>query len=156
MGLLSGLFGNASQVDVESLRTEYAPVLVEGEELLAGFKVIRVTFVFTSKRMILVDKQGLTGIKREYLSIPFSSITCFSMESAGIGDFDAELKIWVQGQPDPIVKEVKSGSNAELIYRLIGEVPFTPLDKGVAATIDAYRGLLARGLVEPEAPGRGG
>ena len=43
------------------------------------------------------------------------------MESAGIGDFDAELKIWVQGQPDPIVKEVKSGSNAELIYRLIGE-----------------------------------
>lgn len=58
-----------------------------------AFKVIRDMFVFTNKRLIIVDKQGVTGKKAEYLSVPYGSITRFSKESAGMMDLDADLKI---------------------------------------------------------------
>ena len=67
--------------------------------------------VFTPKRLILVDKQGLTGKKVEYLSIPWSSIIAFATETAGSWDLDSELKIWVKGQSAPTIKRFKKGSN---------------------------------------------
>ena len=57
------------------------------------------------KRFVLVDKQGLTGSKVEYHSIPYKSITHFSIETAGTFDLDAELKIWISGTPAPIQKQ---------------------------------------------------
>jgi hypothetical protein len=58
--------------------------------------------VFTDKRFIFVNRQGLTGKKVDYQSIPYRSITRFSIETAGAFDLDAELKIWVAGNPAPI------------------------------------------------------
>jgi len=55
--------------------------------------LIRALFVFTNKRLILVDKQGLTGNKVEYHSLPYRIITHFSVETAGHFDLDAELKV---------------------------------------------------------------
>lgn len=63
-----------------------------------GFKLVRDTFIFTDKRLILIDIQGLTGSKREYLSIPYKSISRFSIETAGTFDLDAELKIWISSE----------------------------------------------------------
>ena len=119
MGLLDGLMGNASEVSNEKLQAEFASVLIEGEYLEKGFKVIRDTFVFTNKRLILVEKQGLTGSKAEYLSIPYRSIIRFSKESAGMLDLDAELKIWITGQTEPIRKEFKKDNNINLVYQLL-------------------------------------
>ena len=67
-----------------------------------AYQLIRDYFVFTDKRFILVDKQGVTGSKVEYLSIPYRSIIRFSVETAGTFDLDAELKIWVSGSAAPI------------------------------------------------------
>lgn len=61
--------------------------------------------MFTNKRLLLVDKQGLTGNKVEYHSLPYRSITHFSVETAGNFDLDAELKIWISGSPAPIQKQ---------------------------------------------------
>jgi len=72
-------------------------------------------FIFTNKRLILVDKQGLTGKKIEYHSIPYKSITHFSIETAGNFDLDAELKIWVSGTPGAIEKKFNKTLN---IYQL--------------------------------------
>jgi Bacterial PH domain len=102
MGLLSGLMGNASEVDVEKLQTEFAQVLTPGERIEKAFQLIRDMFVFTDKRLIFVNKQGLTGSKVEYQSIPYRSITRFSIETAGTFDLEAELKIWLTGTPAPI------------------------------------------------------
>jgi hypothetical protein len=66
MGLFSGLLGNAGEVKKEDLLKEYSNLLIEGESIEIGFKLIRDTFIFTSKRLILIDKQGLTGSKIEY------------------------------------------------------------------------------------------
>lgn len=119
MGLLDGLMGNASEVSLDRLQNEFSLVLVEGEHLEKAFKVIRDMLVFTNKRLILVDKQGLTGSKAEYLSVPYRSIIKFSKESAGLLDLDAELKIWITGQPEPIRKEFKKDNNINLVYQLL-------------------------------------
>lgn len=105
MGLLDGLMGNASEVEVERIEGEFARVLASGERIEKAYLLIRDLFVFTNKRLLLVDKQGLTGNKVEYHSLPYRSITHFSVETAGNFDLDAELKIWISGSPAPIQKQ---------------------------------------------------
>ena len=121
MGLISGLMGHATQLSADSIKEDFAPLLVDGENILKAYKLIRDLFVFTNKRLILVDKQGMTGSKVEYLSIPYSKITCFAKESAGLLDLDAELKIWITGHPQPIVKEFKKDNSVNEIYQLLSQ-----------------------------------
>jgi hypothetical protein len=104
MGLLDGLIGNASKIDNASIQQEFAAVLADGEAVEHAYKLIRDLFVFTNKRLVLVDKQGITGSKIEIHSIPYRSITHFSVETAGTLDMDAELKIWISGSAAPIQK----------------------------------------------------
>ena len=102
MGLISGLIGNASEADTGKLQTEFAQALAPGERIERGYQLLRDLFIFTDKRLIFVNKQGLTGSKLEYLSIPYRSIVRFSVETAGAFDLEAELKIWLTGTPEPI------------------------------------------------------
>jgi hypothetical protein len=78
--------------------------MASGERIEKAYLLIRDLFVFTNKRLLLVDKQGLTGNKVEYHSLPYRNITHFSVETAGHFDLDAELKIWISGSPVPIQK----------------------------------------------------
>lgn len=105
MGFLSGLLGNAGVVPADKLQADYGRLLTEGETIEVGFVVVRDTFVFTNKRLILVDVQGFTGRKIEYLSIPYNKVTKFSIETAGSLDLDAELKLWIGSDPMPIQKK---------------------------------------------------
>ena len=101
MGIFSGLLGNASEVDVTTVRAQFAPVLIDGEVIEKAYQLIRDMFVFTNRRLIFVNRQGLTGNKVDYASIPYKNITRFSIETAGALDLDAELKIWVTGGQAP-------------------------------------------------------
>ena len=121
MGLISGLMGHASEISIEKLQEEFSPILIEGEVLEKAFKVIRDMYVFTNKRLIFVEKQGVTGSKVEYQSIPYKSIIRFSKESSGLLDFDAELKIWLSGMHDPIKKEFKKDNNINEVYQLLSK-----------------------------------
>lgn len=103
MGLFSALMGNAGVVGQEELTREYAKLLTEDEEIELGFKLIRDTFIFTSKRLVLVNKQGITGSKTEYLSINYKQISRFSIETAGTFDLEAELKIWISSEREPSI-----------------------------------------------------
>jgi hypothetical protein len=107
MGLLSGLMGNASEKNIKDVEQEFEHILADGEQLERAFVIIRDLIVFTDKRLILVDKQGVTGKKVEYLSVPYSKINRFSVETAGHFDLDAELKIWLSGTQAPIQKEFR-------------------------------------------------
>lgn len=105
MGLFSALLGNAGTVSIEDLKNNYGLLLIDEEEIQLGFKLIRDVFIFTNKRLILIDKQGLTGSKVEYKSIVYKSISRFSIETAGTFDLDAELKIWVSSEQVPSIKK---------------------------------------------------
>ncbi len=105
MGLLNKLMGNASEVSSEKLNEKYARLLVENEVVELGFKLLRDTFMFTNKRLILIDVQGLTGSKVEYKSLPYKNISRISLETAGTFDLDAELKIWISSENLPSVSK---------------------------------------------------
>ncbi len=105
MGLISSLLGNAGAIQSEKLQKEYGILFTEEESIEIGFKLIRDTFIFTNKRLIMVDKQGATGKKTEYLSIPYKSISRFSVETAGTFDLEAELKIWISSEQSPSIEK---------------------------------------------------
>ncbi|MCQ0987833.1 PH domain-containing protein [Jiella marina] len=120
MGLLSGLMGLTSDVDVESVRDDLEPILIENETIVLAFMVVRDMLVFTDLRLILVDKQGMTGRKRTIQSIPYRAITTFSVETAGSFDADSEMTIWVSGQP-PLKRELSRRSNIAGIQKSLAE-----------------------------------
>jgi hypothetical protein len=105
MGLFSALMGNAGAVSKDDLKKNFGTLLIDNEEIELGFKLLRDTFIFTSKRLIIVDIQGLTGSKTEYVSVAYKSISRFSVETAGTFDLDAELKIWISSEPLPSIRK---------------------------------------------------
>ena len=121
MGLLSSVLGNAGVVAPDKIETDYAQLLAEGETIEVGFAVFRDTFIFTDKRLMIVDVQGMTGKKIEYLSIPYSKITKFSIETSGRFDLDAELKIWVGSDTSPIQKKFNKKVNIYDLQRVLAQ-----------------------------------
>lgn len=117
MGILSGLLGNATEVDVNKVQNELKGVLIPEEQVEAGFQVLRDQFVFTNKRLILIDRQGFSGKKVEYKSIPYSSIKYFSVETAGTFERDADLKIHLTGTV--ISKDLKKGIDVVGLQRML-------------------------------------
>ncbi len=77
MGLLSGLMGNASQKNVDKVERDLEDILVPGEQVTLAFSLIRDLIVFTEFRLILVDKQGVTGKKTSYKSLTLSLYLSF-------------------------------------------------------------------------------
>ena len=84
-------------VDVQSVAGEVEMMLVDGEQVLFGFKTIRDKVVITNKRIITINVQGITGKKKDFTSLPFSKVQAFSVETAGTLDLDCELDLWFSG-----------------------------------------------------------
>lgn len=114
--------GNASQANVDKVTKDLAPVLFDGEQVDLAFVLVRDLIVFTEKRLILVDKQGVTGKKTEYRSIPYKSISRFSVETSGHFDLDAELKIWISSGVEPAESlQFKNDSSVLDIQKALAE-----------------------------------
>lgn len=119
MSILSGFLGHASAFDPGRAQEEYAKLFADREVVQGAFKLLRDVVLFTDRRLIFIDKQGLTGGKTEYLSIPYRSIVRFSVESAGHFDLDAELKIWVTGAAAPIERTFDRGLDVYAIQAIL-------------------------------------
>lgn len=94
-------------------------LLVENEQILASFSSMRDKLVFTNGRIIAVNVQGITGMKKDFTSIPYSRIQMYSVETAGTMDFDSELTIWVSGMGE-FKFEFTSGSDVVGLSKMIG------------------------------------
>lgn len=121
MGLLSGMLGLASEANPERIEAEFRGILAEGEQVERAYMLIRDLIVFTNKRLVIVDKQGITGQRAEWLSIPYRAITRFSKETAGPLDIDSELRIWVGSEPEPLKKELRGNKSVHEIYQVLGQ-----------------------------------
>ncbi len=106
MGLL-----NATAADPRELIDKHREALIDGETVYYAFKTVRDFVAFTNWRVLYINVQGITGSKREYLTVPYRSITAFSIESAGTFDLDAEVSIFLSGH-DPI--EFRIGRNSDI------------------------------------------
>lgn len=119
MGIFDGLMGNAWELCAEDVEREMKRLLASGEQVEKAYKLIRDLIIFTDKRLILVDKQGMTAKKVEYHSIPYRSITHFSIETAGNFDLDAELNIWISGEEMPIQKQFSKSLDIYELQRVL-------------------------------------
>jgi hypothetical protein len=121
MGLIDTLLGHASEKNLDKISADFAPLLAPGEVLQRAFGLIRDLIVFTDRRLIFVNKQGVTGSKVEYLSVPYRSIVMFSIETAGHFDLEAELRIWVSGQATPLTRSLGRNAGAQEIVALLAQ-----------------------------------
>lgn len=89
-------FQNATYFKLKE-HDEYAgrvtDLLLPTEEVVGSFKAMRDGVVFTNKRIIAVNVQGITGSKKDFTSLPYSKVVAFSVETAGTFDLDAELDL---------------------------------------------------------------
>lgn len=73
------------------------PIVTSGEDIIATYQSMRDGIVFTNKRIIAINVQGITGKKKDVTSLPYSKIQAFSVETAGVLDLDSELELWFSG-----------------------------------------------------------
>ena len=90
-------FVKMSKVNPDKLMKDIQPLLVNGETLVGAYQAMRDYVVFTNKRVISVNVQGITGKKRDFTSMPYSKISVFSIETAGVLDLDSELEMYFSG-----------------------------------------------------------
>jgi hypothetical protein len=116
----NGTFVKLGPLDPNSLARELEPLLIQGEEVLLAFKGMRDSVVFTSKRLISINVQGLTGKKRDYTSLPLNRVQAWSVETAGTFDLDSELDLWFSGL-GRVRLEFKGDVDIRRISNLIGQ-----------------------------------
>ena len=115
MGIL-----NATVWDAADAADSLGYALGRGEGVRFAFKLVRDSIIFTDRRIMITDIQGLTGSKRRYLSIPYRAITTFALESAGHFDLDTELTITVSGS-EPIALNLSRGADVPGLVTLLTE-----------------------------------
>lgn len=90
-------FAKLRPVDGSDLVSLVEPMLIPDEQIIATYQGIRDGVIFTDKRIISINVQGLTGKKKDFTTMPYSKIQVFSVETAGHFDLDAELDLWFSG-----------------------------------------------------------
>lgn len=116
----NGVFVKLKKLNPEKIMSDIEPLLVMGESVISAYKGIRDYVVFTDKRVISVNAQGITGKKRDYTSMPYSKISVFSVETAGVFDLDSELEMYFSGL-GKVRFEFTGASDIVQIGQLIGE-----------------------------------
>jgi len=84
-------------VSPSNFESMISPLFVEGESILSAFQGLRDGVVFTNKRIIAINVQGITGKKKDFTSLPYSKIQAYSVETAGVFDLDSELELYFSG-----------------------------------------------------------
>ena len=97
-----------------------SPMYTSEERTIASFKSIRDGVVFTNKRIIAINVQGITGKKKDFTSLPYSKIQAFSVETAGVFDLDSELEIWISGL-GKVKFEFSGNADVTQICKIISE-----------------------------------
>ena len=91
----SGFFARLKKVDNGEFSAIINDFLIGGESIVGSYQSVRDGIVFTNKRIITINVQGITGKKKDFTSIPYSKIATFSLETAGVFDMDADLEIYL-------------------------------------------------------------
>lgn len=118
-------FNNASffklnMVSNDIFSTQILPILIDGETILSSYKGLRDGVVFTNKRIIAINVQGITGKKKDFTSMPYSKIQVYSVETSGVFDLDSELELWFSGV-GKVKFEFTSNSNVSEICKSISD-----------------------------------
>ena len=122
-------FNNANYLKLKRVKdTEFSEVITElfidGEKILSTYRGIRDGVLFTNKRIIAVNVQGITGKKKDFTSMPYNKIQVYSVETAGTVDLDSELILWFSGI-GKVKFEFTANSNVSEICKNISQYVLT-------------------------------
>ncbi len=86
---------NLKQIPADAVRQEVGGLLINGENVVFAFQTVRDQLIFTNKRIIAVDVQGITGKRKSFATMPYSKIQFFSIQTVGFMEMfpDSELYI---------------------------------------------------------------
>lgn len=116
----NAVFAKLRPVDDSAFRSTIAPMFADGEFIIGTYQGIRDGVVFTNKRIIAINVQGISGKKKDFTSLPYSKIQAYSVETAGMLDNDSELDLWFSGLGHVRFEFVRA-MNVVDICRLISE-----------------------------------
>ncbi len=106
------------EVEKETFEDTVSEFLIDGEETIACYKAVRDYLVFTNKRMIMVDVQGITGMKKEFEFIPYRNIQTFKVKTAGLVDIDMDVELQIVGH-GKVHMEFATSTDAGKLVRMI-------------------------------------
>ena len=87
---------NLKPIDVSQVRSEVGSFLIDGEEILEAFKTVRDQVVFTNKRIISIDVQGITGKRKSFSTLPYSTIQFFEVQTPGFMEIFPDTELFIQ------------------------------------------------------------
>ena len=113
---------NLKPINLSEVRDEVNGLLIPGEEAVLAFKTIRDQLIFTNKRIIAVDVQGLTGTRKSFSSMPYSKIQFFSIQTPSVAEFVQDSELFLMYANGFTAKfEFKGNVNIGAIGRMISE-----------------------------------
>lgn len=87
---------NLKPIDFKDVQNDVSNLLIDGEELIGAYKTVRDQVVFTNKRVITIDVQGITGKRKDYSTLPYSKLQYFSVQTPGFAELipDCEMELY--------------------------------------------------------------
>jgi hypothetical protein len=107
-------------IEESKVREDFYKFLIDGEDIIAGFKSVRDQVIFTNKRVIAANVQGITGSKVDYTSLPYNKVNAFSVETSGTFDLDCEIELYLS-EVGKVRFEIKGSFDIVLFNRHISE-----------------------------------
>lgn len=109
-------------IPVSDVRGEVNGLLIDGEEIAAAFKSVRDQLIFTNKRVISVDVQGITGKRKSFSSMPYSKVQFFSVQTPGFAEIIPDSELVLTFSNGYVAKfEFKGGTDIGKIGRMISD-----------------------------------
>lgn len=115
----NGSFFKLKMISSSTGEDMISPLLIDDENVISAYGSLRDYVIFTNKRIVAVNVQGVTGKKKDFSSLPYAKISAFSVETAGHFDLDSELELWFSGL-GKVKFEFTGNSNIVQIGQLIG------------------------------------
>ena len=113
---------NLTPINMNSIHNEVAGLLVRGEQPVMAFKTIRDQLVFTNKRIISIDVQGITGKRRSFNSMPYSKVQFFAIQTPGFMELVPDSELFLRfANGFEATFEFRGNVDIGLIGRIISE-----------------------------------
>lgn len=113
---------NLKPIRVDAVKGEVNGLLIDGEEVVMAFQTVRDQLLFTNKRIIAVDVQGITGKRKSFSTMPYSKIQYFSIQTPGFGELIPDSELFIMFSNTFTAKfEFMGGVDIGKIGRMISE-----------------------------------
>ena len=113
---------NLKPISVDAIRSEVNGLLINGEEVVAAFQTIRDQLIFTNKRVLAIDVQGITGKRKSFSTMPYSKVQYFSIQTPGFAELFPDSELFLMFSSGFTAKfEFKGNVDIGKIGRMISE-----------------------------------